>query len=154
MLNKFFKTIHNKYSRFFEFIFFLRYLLLIFFISLVIFLSIPAFFNFEKRAEIIKNYLIDNYNYKISNYEKIRYNIFPLPSIELSNAQVNLKSNIENLNVKKIKIYLNFLKIYDYKNFDSNKVIFKDSNITFQIRDFKLFAEQLIQKKKKLVLIT
>ena len=43
------KTINNKYSRFFKFIFFLRYLFAIFFISIALFLTIPGFFNYEKR---------------------------------------------------------------------------------------------------------
>ena len=57
MLNKFNKTIHNKYSRFFKFIFFLRYLFAIFFLSITLFLSIPNFFNFEKRAIFIKDHI-------------------------------------------------------------------------------------------------
>ena len=82
MLNNFYKIIHTKYSKFFEFIFFLRYLLIIFFISIAIFLTIPIFFNYEKKAEIIKLHLLENYDFKISNYEKIKYNIFPLPNLE------------------------------------------------------------------------
>ena len=76
MLNKFFKTIHNKYNRFFKFIFFLRYLFAIFFISVVVFLATPIFINLEEKGKIIKSYLLKNYNFEINNYEKIKYNIF------------------------------------------------------------------------------
>ena len=58
MLNKFFKTIHNKYSKFFRFIFFLRYLFVLFSHFNNIFLFIPTFFDYEKRAYIIKQYLL------------------------------------------------------------------------------------------------
>ena len=71
MLNKFFKTIHIKYYSFFRFIFFLRYLFLIFLASISLFLIIPNFFNFEKRAEIIKKNLLNDYNLEIVRFEKI-----------------------------------------------------------------------------------
>ncbi len=151
MLNNFYKTIHIKYSRFFEFIFFLRYLLIIFFISIAIFLTIPIFFNYEKKAEIIKLHLLENYDFKISSYEKIKYNIFPLPNLEFKNTVVNLKSSEKNLQVEKMKIYLNFLNIYDYKNFNSNKIVLKDSELVFQILKFKNLANLLFIKKKKLI---
>ena len=61
MINKIYKRIHNKYSTLFKFIFFLRYLFGIFFISVVLFLSIPHFFDFKKKDEIIKNYLLESY---------------------------------------------------------------------------------------------
>ena len=95
MLNNINKIIHNKYSKFFEFIFFLRYLLIIFFISIAIFLTVPFFFNYEKKAEVIKLHLLENYDFKISNYSEIKYNIFPLPNLELSNVQINFKSPLE-----------------------------------------------------------
>ena len=149
MLNNFYKIIHTKYSKFFEFIFFLRYLLIIFFVSTAIFLFIPIFFNYEKKVEIIKLYIFENYNFEISNYENIKYNIFPLPNLELINVEINFESFNENLDVKKIKIFPKLLNIYDYKNFSSNKVIFKDSHIIFQISKFKNFSNQILNKKGK-----
>lgn len=150
MLNKIYKTINNKYFRLFEFIFFLRYLLIIFLISIVLFLTIPIFFNYEKKAEIIKIHLYENYDFKIKNYKKIKYNLFPLPNLEVSDAKISVKSSLENLNVKKLKIYLNFLNIYNYENFNSNKIFLKDSNIKFQIKDFFDQIQRLLYKKNKL----
>jgi hypothetical protein len=150
MLNKFYKKNLNKYSRFFEFIFFLRHLLIIFFIATAVFVTIPIFFNYEKKAEVVKSYLFKNYNFKIINYEKIKYNIFPTPNLELTNVQLSLKSSIENLNIKKTIIYLNFFNIYNYEDFSSRKLILKDSNIKFQISNFKHLINQLFKKRKKL----
>ena len=150
MLNKFYKKNLNKYSRFFEFIFFLRHLLIIFFIATAVFVTIPIFFNYEKKAEVVKSHLFENYNFKITNYEKIKYNIFPTPNLELTNVQLNLKSSIENLNIKKTIIYLNFFNIYDYENFNSRKLTLKNSNIKFQISNFKHLISQLFNEKKKL----
>ena len=150
MLNKFYKTIHNKYSKFINFIFFLRYLFIIFFISVAIFLIIPIFFNYEKKAEIIKFHLLENYNFKLNDYKKIKYNIFPIPNLEILNSQINFKPIEENLSIKKIKIYPGFLNIYNYKNFNSKKIILIDSHIKFQFSNFYLFMKQLFTKKNKL----
>ena len=153
MLNKFYKTIHNKYSKFFNFIFFLRYLFIIFFISVAIFLIIPIFFNYEKKAEIIKFHLLENYNFKLNDYKKIKYNIFPIPNLEILNSQINFKPIEENLSIKKIKIYPGFLNIYNYKNFNSKKIILIDSHIKFQFSNFYLFMKQLFTKKINYILI-
>ena len=147
MLNKSYKIIHNKYSKFFEFLFFLRYLLIIFVISTALFLSIPIFFNYEKKAEDIKSHLFKNYGLKINNYKKIKYNVFPLPNLELTNTQIELKSTIENLSVKKIKIFPDFLSIYNYENFNSNKIVLKNSYLKLQISDLKLSMKELFYKK-------
>ena len=150
MLNKFKKTIHNRYSRFFEFVFYVRYLLIIFLISIAIFLIIPIFFNYEKKVEIVKSHLLENYNFEIKNYKRIKYNIFPSPNLELSNVQIIFKSYPENLNIKNIKIYPNFLNIYDYKNFNSNKIILKEGDLKFKISNFNFFAKQLFHQKNRL----
>ena len=89
MINKFYKTIHNKYSRFFRFIFFLRYLFGLFIVAIILFLIIPSFLNYEKRSEVFKKYLIKNYEFKISKYENIKYQLFPLPNFEFTNLTIN-----------------------------------------------------------------
>ncbi len=150
MFNNFYKTIHNKYSRFFKFIFFIRYLFIIFFISTVLFVSLPIFFNYEKKAEIIKLHILKNYNFKVINYEKIKYNVVPIPNLELNNVQLNFESSKENLSAKKIKIYLNFMNIYNYKNFNSNKITIQDGDIKFQASNFYYFSKYLFYQKNKL----
>ena len=153
MINKIYKTIHIKYSRFFEFIFFLRYLLLIFLISISIFFISPVFFNYERKAEAIKLHLLKNYNFEIRSYEGIKYNIFPLPNLEIINAQINLKPSVESLNIKKIKIYPNILNIYNYKNFSSRKINLREVNAEIQASDLKSLFKELFQKENKLSLL-
>ena len=46
-----------------------------------------------------------------------------------------------------MKIYPKLLNIYDYKNFNSNKIILKDSELKFQISDFNFFTKQLFNQK-------
>ena len=136
MINKFFKLIHNKYSRFLRFIFFLRYLFAIFIISIGLFLTIPNFFNYEKRADIIKKHLSEIYDFKIQNYSKINFHALPLPIIEFRNADINFDNSPLNIKVENLKIYPKLLSIYNYENYQSNKLILKDNNINLQITDF------------------
>ena len=147
MLNKFYKTIHNKYSRFFRFIFFLRYVLGLFVIASVLFLLIPNYFNFEKKSEIFNNHLIKNYDIKILKYEKIEFNSFPVPYIQFQNALVKFNNSPAELNVKKLKIYPKLVSIYNYQNFQSNKIILKNSNIILETLDFKFFVKKLLNQK-------
>jgi hypothetical protein len=126
---------------------------LIFLISIFIFFTIPIFFNYDKKAEFIRLHLLENYNFEIRNYEKIKYNIFPVPNLEIINVRINLKSSIKNLSVKKIKIYPNILNIYNYKKFTSRKINLKEINAELQTSDFKFFVRELFQKKNKLSLL-
>ena len=149
MLNKFFKTINIKYSRFFEFIFFLRYLFIIFLSAIGLFLTIPIFFDYEKKAKDIKLYLLKNYNFELIDYKKIKYKIFPLPNLEIIDVQINLEKSENNLITKKLKIYPDFLSIYNFENFNSKKIVLKDIYFKFQISNFNLFIKKLFYKKKK-----
>ena len=147
MINKFIKTIHNKYSRFFGFIFFLRYVFSLFTIATILFLLVPNYFNYKKRAEIFKNHLVKNYDIKLIKYEKIEFYSFPIPYIEFKNTLIKLNNSPTELNVKKFKIYPKFLSIYNYQNFQSNKIIFKNSNMILETLDFKFFVKKLFNQK-------
>ena len=147
MINKFYKTIHNKYYRFFSFIFFLRYVIGLFVISTILFLLVPNYFNYEKRSDSLKNHLNKNYDMKILTYEKIKFNSFLVPYIEFKNVLIKLNTSPIELNVKKLKIYPKFLSIYDYQNFQSNKIVLKKSNIILEISDFKFFVKKFINQK-------
>ena len=152
MINKFFKLIHNKYSRFLRFIFFLRYLFAIFIISIGLFLTIPNFFNYEKRADIIKRHLYEIYDFKIQNYSKINFYALPLPRIEFRNADINFDKSPINIKVENLKIYPKLLSIYNYENYQSNKLILEDNNINLQITDFDFVTKYLLNQEEKIVL--
>jgi hypothetical protein len=150
MINKFYKIIFNKYSRFFRFIFFLRYLFGLFFVGIILFLTIPSFLNFEKRSEVFKKYLVKNYEFNISKYESIKYELFPLPNFEFTNLTINFDSSPVELNVKKLKIYPKLLSIYNNENFQSNKIVLNKSNIILRTSDLKFIVKEFLSKKNKL----
>tara|TARA_B100000902_G_scaffold393281_1_gene447212 strand:+ start:696 stop:2099 length:1404 start_codon:yes stop_codon:yes gene_type:complete len=150
MINNFFKIIHIKYQRFFRFIFFIRYLLVIFIISTAIFFILPNFFNYEKREKSIKDHLLNNYNYELSSYESIKFNSFFIPTLEISDAVLNIKSSSLKLYVKNLKLRPKFKSIYNYNNFQTNKILLKNNNITLNVADLKYFSNHLKQQKNKL----
>ena len=139
MLNKSIKLIHNKYSKYFKFIFFLRYLIVIFFVSSALFLIVPQFLNHEKKMEVIKDYLSNSYNLQIKNYEKIEFKPLPLPTFEIKNAIIQLKSSDNNFNIKNLILYPNFLSIYNSENFQLKKIVLKDSNIILRHENLIFF---------------
>jgi len=150
MINKFYKTIYNKYSRFFRFIFFLRYLFGLFIVAIILFLIIPSFLNHEKKSEVFKKYLDKNYEFKISKYESIKYQLFPLPNFEFTNLTINFNSSPVELNVKKLKIYPKLLSIYNNENFQSNKITLNKSDIILRTLDLKFIAKEFLTKKNKI----
>ena len=89
MINKTFKTIHNKYSKFFKFFFFLRYVFSIFLIFTFLFFLIPKFFNYEKKQEIIAEYLVNYYDLQLNDYSSIKFKVFPFPNLFIENINQN-----------------------------------------------------------------
>ena len=153
MLNKIYKTIHNKYSNFFRSIFFLRYLFVIFFISSATFLIIPNFFDYDQRAEAIKNNLQVNYNFKVSKYDKIVYETLPIPKLNFKNAVINFGSPPIKLNVENLRVYPKFISLYNYKDFQVNKVVLKNNKIILKDVDLSFINKNYFKKKNKLSII-
>ena len=151
MLNKIYKNIHNKYSTLFKFLFFLRYLFGIFFISVVLFLSIPQFFDFKKKDKFIKDYLLESYGLKLLKYENIEYNVFPLPNLEIQNVSTSIKADIIQMDVTSLNIYPKLLNIYDYEDFEANKIVFIKNKILLEEKNLKHLIEYISNLKNKLV---
>ena len=148
MINKFFKTIHNKFPKFFKFFFFLKYVLTIFFIAIFLFLLLPNFFNFDKKFYLLKNYLIKDYGLEISNYDTIKYKSFPFPNLFIKNVKLKIKDKPIYFETKDLKIFLNFKNIYNYENFKAKKLVLSDNKISLQTNEIKeafRFFEQLKQ---------
>ncbi len=149
MINRIYKIINSKFSRFFKFVFFLRYLFLIFFVSLVLFLVIPYFFDYKKKEEIIKLYLTKNYSLEIQKLDHIKYQFFPVPQLILDNISGNFYSKEKNLKTEKLILYPKLLSLYNYKNFDLNKVKFDNSRLNIESEKIILITKSLINLKKK-----
>ena len=150
MINKFFKTIHNRYSNFFRFIFFLRYLLSIFLVSITIFLIIPKFFDYEKKSGVIKTHLFKNYDLKIDSFEKIKFNVFPLPNLNFKNVLISVPKSSVRLIVKDLKIFPKLLNIYNYEDFRINEIYLDNNEASLDFSDVKFFIKIILNQKKKI----
>ena len=148
MINKLFKTIHNKYLLVFKFLFFLRYLFVIFFVSFALFLIIPKFFDYEKKENIIKNYLLENYDLKVNKHSEIKYYILPKPKIEIKNVETKSKQISSALFIDKLILYPNIMSIYNYNEFQINKLIAKKNKIKLEFSELDIFIKNILNKKK------
>ena len=150
MINRLFKIINSKFSRFFKFVFFLRYLFVIFFISMVSFLVIPSFFDYKKKEEIIKLYLIKKYSLGIEKIDNVEYQFLPVPQLILENLKGNLYSEETNIKTQKLILYPKFLSLYNYKNFDLKKIKFNNSQLIVDSKKINLLSKSLRLLKKKI----
>ena len=140
MINKIYKIINNKYSRFLKFVFFLRYLFLIFFVAIILFLSIPHFFDYKKKEKIIKNHISQNYNLEIMKMENIKFKPFPLPHLSVENLTFNYHSRKENLVSQKLIIFPKLFSIYNYQNFEVRKIKIENSKLKINSKRNKIIS--------------
>ena len=146
MINKIYKRIHSKYSRLFNFFFFLRHVFVIFLIAISLFLSVPKLFNYEKKEDIIKNYLSNFYDLEIINYSTIEYKILPFPNLTIKNSNLKIINKPINLKSNNINIFLNLRNIYNYENFKAKKISLEEGKLSININE----AKNLINYFKKL----
>ena len=144
MINRIQKIINIKNSRLFKFIFFTRYLFLIFFISTALFLTIPNFFDYEKKEEIIKNYLEKKYEIRLNEFDKIDYIFLPVPHFQIKNANLNFVSIEKEFITKKLRIFPKLTSIYNFKNFELKKIILENSEFNLNFEEIKLFNKKIL----------
>ena len=149
MINKFKKIINNKFSRFFKFIFFLRYLLAIFFFSIVLFLFIPQFFDYKKKEKNLVSFLSKYYGLEIQELNNIKFKSLPTPHLEIDNVIIKVKSNNKFLNTKKLIIYPRILSIYNFNNFLARKVKLETSDIQTNLPNLKALIKNIFSLENK-----
>ena len=144
MINKIYKTIHNKFSIFFKFVFFIRYLFVVFFVATFLFLIIPHFFDYKKKERLISGQLFQSYGLKINEIETIKYQPFPVPQLRLINSSGSLFSNDIDIKINNLILYPSLSSIYNFSNFQINKIKLSESRV-------KIDADQLGGLVKKLL---
>ena len=149
MINKFYKIINNRFSRFFKFIFFIRYLFLIFLVTIVLFLTIPQLFDYGKNEETIKNYIKQHYGLEIVKMDDIKYKSFPVPHLTIQNPTLNFYSKGIKFKTKNMIIYPKLFSIYNYENFYLKKVILDENNLEIDFKNIKFFSNYIFQLEKK-----
>ena len=150
MINKIYKVINNKFPRILKFVFSLRYLILIFSVSLLLFLNIPIFFDYKNKQEIIKNYLLKNYDIEIKEIKSIKFKPFPKPHLELKNLKLNLSTNFV-YDVNSLKIYPELFSIYNFNKFEVKKIKLRDINAVSDFINLKEFIISILKLKKNII---
>ena len=150
MINKFNKTINNKFSGFFKFVFFLRYPAAILFVASSLFLIIPQFFDYKKKEQIIMDNLLQNYGLEIKELGNINFNSFPAPNIKIKDLKSNFFLDDIDLKSDEIIIYPKLVSIYNFKNFQINKIKLKKTNVVLDQKNTKFFFQKILSLKKKI----
>ncbi len=150
MINKIYKTINSKFSGFFKFVFFLRYLFVIFFVATVLFFIIPQFFDYKKKEETIKNYLFQNYDIEIKKLDNIKYDFFPLPQLKIKNLASHYDSKDLKLETESLIIFPKFFSIYNYENFEARKIKLENNKLEIEFKNFNLLLEKLFNLDNKI----
>ena len=150
MLNKIYKIIHKKFSRYFKFVFFLRYLFTIFIVSSLLFILIPKFFDYSKKGETLKTYLSQNYGIEMIKFDDIKFYSLPFPRLEIRNANLLLNSSNIIIETKKLKLFPSLLSIYNYENFHAKKIKLESNLTNFNFNNLKIFWESFLNLNKKI----
>ena len=150
MINKIYKSIHNKYSNNLEFFFYLKFVFTIFLVASSLFILVPKFFNYEKKQKIIKEYLFTNYDLEIKNFDEIKFKVFPTPNLLVDNVNYKIKDKPIIIKSNNIKIFLDLKDIYNYENFKVKKLQLINSQISIDIKNSKILINYLNQLKYKL----
>ena len=150
MINKIYKIINNKFSRFFKFIFFLKYLFVIFFVATALFLTIPHFFDYQKKERGIKSYMFQNLGLDIKSFEKIKFNSFPTPHYELKKIYSNFDTKEINLNADKLVIFPKLTNIYNFENLIIKKIEFENARIVTNTENVKFLINKIFNQKNKI----
>lgn len=113
---------------------------------------IPNFFKYEKKEEIIKNYLEKKYEIKLNEFEKIDYVSIPVPHFQIDNANFTFASIEKEFISKKLKIFPKLASIYNFNNFKLNKIRLENSQFNLNYEEIKIFNKKILSLKKKIFL--
>ena len=133
--------------RTFNFLFFLRHVFVVFLVAITLFFSIPKFFNYEKKDNIINQFLFDYYDLKIKNYTKIEFKVFPFPHLSIKNANYEVRNKPIILKSKNINIFLNIKNIYNFKNLKAKKIALNESKILLEVNEAEKLINYILPKK-------
>ena len=99
---------------------------------------------------MLKGYLSKNYNLDINSYEKIKFRSLPRPRLELENLIVEFSDLPIEFKVDKLKIYPKIFSIYNYDNFQANKIALKNNYVDLKFSNLKYLINRIFTQKNKI----
>jgi len=135
-----------------EFRSFLTYIFSFIILTLLIYLSIPFFFNYENFKPKIEKKLFFNFGLNLKFTDKIQYNFFPSPRLNIYKVEIlNFPEGSNKIGlVKKIILKVPFKKLVNIKKIDFDSVELIDASInvkTSEINNFKNYLNNLSDNK-------
>ncbi len=130
-------------------------IIVITFSSLTI-LSLPVLFNYKSKVIKIEKNFYKNFKIYLKTSGNISYKPFPKPHLLVENAYLNLSQPTDQDNsifTKNLKIFISLRDIYlrSFDNFISTQIL--NTNLDFEISDFKDFRKHLYQKINKPIIL-
>ena len=130
-------------------------IIIITFSSLTI-LSLPVLFNYKSKVTKIEKNFYKNFKIYLKTTGNISYKPFPKPHLLVENAYLNLSQPTDQDNfifTKNLKIFISLRDIYlrSFDNFISTQIL--NTNLDFEISDFKDFRKHLYQKINKPIIL-
>ncbi len=128
----------------------LKYIIVLLIVITILFFFIPKFFNFQKKENLIRGYLLDKYSFKISNISSIKYRVFPLPNLILKDVNFTIDDSSINSTTKNLEIYLNLKNILSLKDLSPKKVVLTDTKVKVEIENYNILLKYISDLEKKL----
>ncbi len=153
MINKIYKKIHNKFSTFFKFVFFIRYLFVVFFVAIFLFLIIPYLFDYKKKEILISGQLFQSYGLKINEIETIKYQPFPTPHLQLINSSGSLFFNDVDIKINNLILYPSLSSVYNFSNFQINKIKLKKGRVKTDANQLSGLIKKFLSLENKIFLV-
>ena len=119
-------------------------------------LSLPVLFNYKSKVTKIEKNFYKNFKIYLKTSGNISYKPFPKPHLLVENAYLNLSQPADQDNfiiTKNLKIFISLRDIYlrSFDNFISTQIL--NTNLDFEISDFKDFRKHLYQKINKPIIL-
>ena len=90
----------------------------------------------------------------MNEYEKIEFKALPFPRLEVKNVLIKPKSSPLKFKTKNFILYPKLKSLYNYQNFDLNKIILKNVRTSLQVSDLRTLMFIYFQQKKYLLKIS
>ena len=124
---------------------FITYIFGFIFFTLFIYLSIPFFFNYEKNKLVIEKKIYKNFGLNIKLNEKVKYNFFPSPRLNLYSTEIlNFSDDSEKFgSAEKLVLRIPFNQLTSLGSWNFNSADLIESNINIKISEINNFQNYL-----------
>ena len=107
------------------------------------YLSIPIFYNKTQIRTEIKSQLLKNYSVNFKFSGDMKYNLFPRPNYKFENVQILNKNGKNFVNIKDLKIFLDFSNFFSSNNLRIKEVFLTNAKFDIYKNNLDFFFNLL-----------